>query len=392
MQSYTIVITEVDEADAALEELEAQLSDIKLLRNTVGIVSVNPEFLHSGVYDAIAAAVPFPVVGITTYSQNANGKIGTFLLSILVLTADDCEFAYGYSDAIPKEGDATKATQECYKSIRAKLSGKVKLALLYSPYVTYLCTSDHINAISALDATVPIYGSYAASELVAMGSSTRTFCETSCFENRLVMLLISGNISPAFYIGSVADSPPMISNIGEVTDVEKNIVKTINNIKANKIFEKIGFSGGVVDDLGSITTVFIVNEKDKSGNLVPIAVRSLASLRDGVAVFGGHVPLGSYLSVAVTTKEVIVSTARDTVSRINKENKGKTALIYTCLGRVIALLDEPMLEYEIINESMAGNDVNYIVASSGGEICPTSVTEARVYNDEHDQTLVACVF
>jgi len=38
IKSYSIIINEVDEAELALEELRSQLSELKLLKNTVGIV------------------------------------------------------------------------------------------------------------------------------------------------------------------------------------------------------------------------------------------------------------------------------------------------------------------------------------------------------------------
>jgi len=390
MQSYTIVITEVDEIEAALEELESQSADMKLQKNTIGIVNVNPEFLHSGAYVAVAAEISFPIVGITTYSQSANGQTGTFLMSILVLTSDDCEFAYGYSDVIPKEGDVSECTQECYKRVSQQLSGKVKLALLYSPYLTYPCASNHLKAISAIDADVPIYGSYGASDVMKMATDTRAVCGTSDFQDRFVIVLIAGNISPKFYIGSVADCPALIPNVGEVTSSEDNRVKQIDNIKASQVFEKIGFDGGILEDIGSANSVFIINEKDESGNLVPVAARNLVSMEDDVAVFGGHIPQSAYLSVAITTKDVIMTTARYTTAKIREENKGKTALIYTCLGRVLALLDQPTVEFDIISENLTSSGINYVAASSGGEICPTP--GITVCNNEHNQTLVACVF
>jgi len=36
--------------------------------------------------------------------------------------------------------------------------------------------------------------------------------------------------------------------------------------------------------------------------------------------------------------------------------------------------------------------VNYTVAYTGGEICPNCVISSKARNNEHNQTLIACVF
>ena len=115
IKSYVITITEVDDTEFALEELETQLSKIELMKNTIGIVSVSTDYFETGVYAAVAKALPFPLIGMSAYAQNANGNIGIYLFSILVLTSDDCEFAHGISDEIPEQGDVTALTRELYK-------------------------------------------------------------------------------------------------------------------------------------------------------------------------------------------------------------------------------------------------------------------------------------
>ncbi|MCL1877989.1 MAG: FIST C-terminal domain-containing protein [Defluviitaleaceae bacterium] len=386
MQSYTLIITEVDDIDLALEELNAQTANIKLCKNTIGIASVNLEFLESGVYAAVVDALDFPVMGISAHSQSANGVTGTFLMTIMVLTANDCTFAHGYSDPIPQEGDISHVTQKCYSEIRTRLDGKAALALLYSPYLVYPCPSSHLSAIADIDAEVFIYGSFASADAANFSTGTRTVYGTTVLSDRLVLVLIAGNIAPQFYIGSVAHMPPLIENIGTVTAAHDNIVTEIDNTNVSTIISKIGFDEGDVDNMGLLSSVFIVNERDESGNIVPVAARGLINQGNGYATFSDKVPVGAILSVGVTTKDVIVATAIDTVSKIPH---GKTALMYSCLSRELALLDEPRLEYDTIAKLLVGN-VNYVVVSSGAEICPTASTAES--NNAHDQTLIACVF
>jgi len=66
--------------------------------------------------------------------------------------------------------------------------------------------------------------------------------------------------------------------------------------------------------------------------------------------------------------------------------------MYTCLGRQISLLDEFMKEHEIVGEELAEGGFTYVTCTSGGEICPTAISETTACNSEHNSSLTACVF
>jgi len=391
MQSYVITITEADDAELALDELKEQLSSVSLLKNTVSIVSVNPEFIHTGIYEAVAKAVPFPLIGMTTLAQTANGVAGMFLFSIMVLTSDACDFAYGFSDVIPQKGDASELTRECYKTIRAKLEGEVKLTLLYAPFMEYRCGAEYISAIADVDKRIPVFGSLANADMEHLFADLKTICCDQYFNDRLVMLLISGDISPEFYIGSITKEAIILPNIGKVTEARGNHVTEINGINAGKFFEQIDFFIGDARNKGLLTSIFIVDTKDETGNVVSSVSRGILSLEDESVIFGGNVPVGAVLSIATTTKEMVLATAKEVAALIKKAHRGKTVLMYSCIGRRFSLLDATLSEYEALNGQLADSGFNYVALCSCGEICPTSVTETEVYNSEHNQALIACV-
>ena len=391
IKSFMINITEIDDTEFALEELESQLSAQELLKNTVGIATVNTEFLNSGVYTGVVNALPFPVLGMSAYSQNANGNTGIFLFSIMVLTSDTCEFAHCVSEVIPEAGDVTALTQDLYKKISVSLESRAKVAFLYAPFLPQQCPYNYLQSLSELDASLPVFGSIASCEVTKMGVEERSLYGGAAYKDRLVMLLAAGDVSPRFYIGSITKESVIMPDIGEVTAAKDNIVMEVNNTKVDVAFKKIGFEDGAIKDAGAITLVFIAEEKDSGGNVISATARSLYVVDDGIAAFGGRMAVGSTLSVAATTKEVILETGRDVLSQIKSEHHDKAVLLYSCLGRQIALLGEPMAEYDFIGEEFQGSGFTYVMAASGGELCPTSLTEAKAYNSEHNQTLIACV-
>jgi hypothetical protein len=329
---------------------------------------------------------------MTSYTQIINGTIGRFLFSILVLTSDDCAFAHGVSDTIPETGDVAGFTRECYQKVKSQLTGDIKLAFLYIPFTTTQCTHKFLEALAETDPDVPVFGSLAANKITHMVGGTYTLCDKDSHADRLTFLLVSGGITPEFHIGSAAEQAVVLSNVGEVTASRDNYVMEINHMNINRVLEKTGYKDGAMQDSGAATSVFIVNEKDEAGNLIPVTVRGMFTLTDEYGVFGGRVQEGSVLSIAINTKESIIENTRETIAKIKEKYRDKTVLMYSCLGRWACLLDEPMLEMEIINETLADSGLNYAASYSGGEICPLSVTGGKADNSEHNQALIACVF
>jgi hypothetical protein len=251
---------------------------------------------------------------------------------------------------------------------------------------------DYIEAISEIDERIPVFGSLANADMENLFTDLKTVCCERYFNDRLVVLLISGNISPEFYIGSITKEAVIMPDIGEVTEAKGNYVLKINDMDAERFFDEIDFFVGDARNQGLLTSIFIADQKDEAGNIISSTSRGILSMNDGVVIFGGNVPTGSVLSVATTTKDMVLTTAKDVVAKIKKKHSGNTVLMYSCIGRRYSCLDEPTKEYEVLNEQLTDSGFNYLASCSCGEICPTSVTETMVYNIEHNQALIACVF
>jgi hypothetical protein len=85
IKAYVLNITEGDDIEMALEELQEQMAGITLSNHTVGIASVSADYMESGVYAAVANSLPFTLVGNTTLAIATQQEAGTFLFSIMVL-------------------------------------------------------------------------------------------------------------------------------------------------------------------------------------------------------------------------------------------------------------------------------------------------------------------
>jgi hypothetical protein len=374
-----------------LEELNEQMAGISLLKNTAGIVSLNLDYVSSGVYAAVAKVLDFPLIGGTTLVMADNTETGTFLFSILILTSDDCVFSCAVSDVIPPTGSVEEVTQKCYRDAIAGVKGDVSLAFLFAPFrMQYHYAGEYVKAATALNEKVPIFGTLSMAEVDNNFTLGRTLFGEESYDDRLIMMTVSGAVSPRFYIGAVSEASILMPDIGVVTKSRDNIVMEINDMGIEQFFQKIGYDPGVMVG-GSQITGFLVSEKNESGDVVSSKFAGVLKLENGKGVFGDNVPEGAVLSVVTTSKENVMTTARNVVEKIEKNHDGGTVVLFSCAGRMFAMLNEPTKEYMYLQDTLS-QKYNMVTVCSGGEICPTLVTDTKAYNAGHNQTLVACVF
>ncbi|MCL2718644.1 MAG: FIST C-terminal domain-containing protein [Lachnospiraceae bacterium] len=389
IKSYVINIKEMDDIEFALEELNEQMAEISLLKNSIGIVSLNWDYISSGIYEAVANALPFQLAGGTLLSVATKDEIGIFVFSVMIFTSDECEFSCAVSDAIPNEGNVDQITQNCYKKALAGLADKAKLAFLFAPLNPNHYAEKYVAAMSVIDESTPIFGTLTIAEVDNQFGGGKTLLGNECFDDKLVVVVISGDIEPQFYIGSVSDESIIMPNVGVITESNDNFVTKINNMPIENFFERIGYDPGVLNK-GAQTTGFIMHEKNEEGEVVSSKVSGILSLKDGVGAFMGNIPEGTVMSVMTTTKEDIMKTAQATINELKKNHSEGTVLLYSCAGRMFCLMNEPMKEHEFLRDELSG-DYSFMVAGSGGEICPTYVSNDKAYNRGHGHSLVICV-
>ncbi|MDR0331571.1 MAG: FIST C-terminal domain-containing protein [Chitinispirillales bacterium] len=403
IKSYTVSVTEVDDGEEAVRLATGKIASLPLLKNTVGLVTAHPEFVASGVAGVVAKALPFPTVGMTSISHCAGGAAETYMLSVLILTSEDCEFAHAVSGAIPEESAPEAAARKCceealkcYEEARGRLNGEPKLAIIYAPYHHDPHYYEYIAAISKVNERLPLFGGVCNDDRQSLlpRTNARVFHCGEEHEDRLALLLVSGDVSPKFYVDSVTDEAMIMPRVGVITKTAGNKLLQVNNVNAASFFRSIGFlaaDGPSATHEGLLSSLFVLHIDNGDGTSgtsithIPIQVDD-----DGIRCGGGLVE-GAGISVAFNTKESVIETARRTIAKIKKENAGGTAIIHTCLGRRYGLLGEPMAELSLINDSLK-EGFNYAAAYATGEICPTGVREGRAFNQDHSQTIVACVF
>ncbi|MDR2693489.1 MAG: FIST C-terminal domain-containing protein [Chitinispirillales bacterium] len=400
IKSYTVAVREIDESAAAVGQAMEAVASLPLLKNTVGIITAHPESVPSGVFRDVARALPFPSVGMTTIAHCAGAEADTYMLSILTLTSDDCAFSCGASAPIPEKcgvETAREAVRKCYGELTGRLPSEPRLALLYSQFFLAPRQYQFTGAISEIVPRLPVFGAVANDDKqnVRPQTNARILADGELYDDRPALLLVSGNVSPKFYIASVTEDAIIMPRVGVITEADGIKLLKVNNINAPDFFKQIGFlcaeSGGWRNGgEGLLSSLFVLHINDDCGGAADIT--RIPFMVDAEAVYcAGPLIEGAAISIAFNTQDGVVETASRICEQVKRDNAGGTAIMYTCIGRRYGLLGEPMAELSAIIDRM-GDGFVYTAAYGSGEMCPTRITKDKAFNQDHSQTIVACVF
>lgn len=376
IKSFIVSTREVDEIETAVNEIISALEPEKnLLKNSLGIISCYSEFEETGVLKAVCDALPFDCIGATTALVSACKQTEQIILTVAVLTSDDCGFGTvslhideNYNETIAL---ALNPLFECPGEGPALMLG-------YFPLTTGVSGDLVINAIDRASGGVPLFGTAATIHNTDYPNA-KTILNGEAKTKTVVLGLIYGPVNYSFGIASLDDSiTRKLSAV--ITGSEDNVLTEINNQNFLEYFLELGLPRAIF----SLETLpLIIDTKDST---VPV-VRVVISLTpEGHAVCAGAMPQGAGLSIGRVDADDIISTTESAIRPLIEN--ACTILSYSCISRYWALGAQNMAEAGKVGE-MCG-DVNYLFACSGGEICPLPGANGKTVNIYHNYTNAIC--
>lgn len=394
IKSFSVLTHEVDDADAAVSEIVEQFeSGIKnhLLKHTIGIVSCFADYIESGVWAAVAKALPFEIWGTTTLLSASSGEIGETMLSILILTSDDVLFSTALSEPITEQ--SSEPLRVLYEDALVKLpqdidSGNPSLILTFSPLFSKISGDFYVDSMSKISGGIPNFGAvtvdhhddYHDAYVLSNGES---------YKDRFAILLFHGNVSPSFYVGNISDEK-IFPEKGIVTKSEGNYLQMIDGKPAIEYLFSLGLTKNEDGEIVGLNAFPLI--VDCNDGTMPTAQAMLGVTPEGYIFCVDKVSEGSVLSIGYFNPDELVTTANRTLEQSLSEKDHGTLLIYSCVGRYYALGYDSMKEIEQVQKQMKGKELGYLAAYTGGEICPVYNKEGEPVNRNHGNSFIICSF
>ncbi|MDR1979253.1 MAG: FIST C-terminal domain-containing protein [Synergistaceae bacterium] len=380
--------SEIDDADAAVADILGQI-DLKegVLKNSVGILACNGEYVEVGAVEEICKRLPFEVIGCTTLGSAACGAYGPELLCLTILTSDDVTFSTVCTAPLVS-GDAAEvrnSLKEAYDEARAKLSGDPSLIFAILPILTEVGGSTVLKELDGVSGGIPIFGTLSSDQSVSYQES-RTIYNGASHQYSAAMILARGDVNPKFHITALPEK-----NIQKqkaiITESEGCLLKRINDMPLLDYLATLGLTKE--SGLEATNTVpFLV---DYGLGTSPVALGMYKITDEGYAVCGGEMPVGATLSIGMIDYEGIMETAALTVENALNRDEINGLLMFPCLTRNHMLSPNSMDEMKKVN-ALISQKVPYMLCYSGGEICPVYGEDGKLYNRFHNYTFTACVF
>ncbi|MDR0347449.1 MAG: FIST C-terminal domain-containing protein [Coriobacteriales bacterium] len=389
IRAFSAFTSEIDDVDEAVAEILGQLpAEDQFLSQTIALVSCIPEFIESGVLEALQAALPFDLIGQTTTAAASPGSDVLEILNLLIITSDELDFVHGQTE--PIAGKDAKVLAEAYHGALGDRTERPAFILMYAPLLLNVGGDFFVNTFDELSGHTPLFGSIAIDNTIGYYKSSVIYRGESS-PDRLAFIAIYGDITPRFYQATISHES-IFEEKGVVTSSDGNQLMTVDNMTAVEFLKSKGLvavANGAVEGINSFP--YIIDYNDGTPPVIRVI---FATTPEGYAVCLGDVPEGSTLSVGHFDEDEIVTTTRQGLERFKDEMGHHVCIVVSCVGRYFTMILDPTGEISATHEFIDPLGVPYILAYSGGEICPMTniVDGVSLTNRFHNSTFVALTF
>lgn len=393
MRSFVNVTEQIDDFSLAVEELLAGTAHDTLLKNTVGILYCYSDMDTAGLAAALAAKAGFPILGCTAIAMMEHSRgLCDMAATLMVLTADDVNFATVVSDPITPE-NVTGQIDKTYRSVYQALGEEPKLLFVLPPYLLEIMLDEYAFGFNQCCPGIPVMGGLPS--YTAVGDQNLTIFGGAVYADRMVVLAVGGNIRPVFSVRNV--SSVSVDRKRKVTQAKDNVIYRVGNQTFTDYMREVGLP---VDSLthGNATITFVSNplllESVQDGFSFVRTLHEI-NLEEGSGTAIGKIPLDATVSICTLQRSEIEQAAAAGARSLKEkmaphQREGyqySTVLAVSCIGR--HLLMSPNNDAEINNlltEFPEG------LALSGfysyGELGPQGVTQTN--NFAHNESLILC--
>jgi hypothetical protein len=384
----------IDDLDAAIADIKSQLNmEERLLENSVGIIACHYEFADSGAVKAICGALPFDVAGTISTLQGIPGREGTLLLTLMVLTSDDVCFKTVLTPSL--KTNAAGGIEETYKAAALAGGGNPALIFTYAPFMVENSGDEYTAVLSRVSGGAPCFGTLAIDD-------TADFHETYMIHNgihyrdRMSLIMAFGNITPKFYLATISENR-ILEKSALISSSEGHILKEVNGRPVVEFFESLGLTKASETSYAMTSLPFMLDYNDGTPPVFKVFIHLT---EQKYALCAGAMPEGSTLRIGIFDHEDVLLTTKKTLQdALGALGGASGALIYSCISRSMSLGSDLLAEMELAGKELSGK-LPFLMAYSGGEICPTRFNSEpgnpketrRAVNRFHNNTFILCVF
>ncbi|MCL2372512.1 MAG: FIST C-terminal domain-containing protein [Defluviitaleaceae bacterium] len=385
LKTFVAHTTELDDLNLAVSEVVSGLNlDKNLCKNSVGIIACHQEFIASGVVKALSEALPFQLVGTVSFAQATAAQAGSLVLTVMLLTSDHAEFVSVLTPSLAEE--AGRVISDSYIAATATRPDKPALIMPFAPFLMQNSGDEYVEVLTKVSGGVPCFGTLAIDDSSDF-STCFMIANGQEHTDKMCMLLIYGEIKPKFFVANLS-ADTMFGKAAIVTKSHGHVIEELNGKPVSKYFEDLGLTRATEEKHGMSSLPFLVDFQDGTP---PVSKIFITLTPENHALCAGAVPENSLLHIANGDGNDVIHTAGAAIDNLLAHaSEASGALMYSCIARSMAFGVKQFEEINLITEKLQ-NKLPFMLANSGGEICPTSIASSAT-NRFHNFALIICLF
>jgi hypothetical protein len=385
IRAKSAITFEIDDPKAALEDIKEQLSVFAPLQNSAAVIQYDAEATEAA--RVIAAELPYPAIGGVTVSQTVNAGSGSMCVSVIVLTSDDTEFICGHTSGL--EDDIQGATETAYQEAAAKTALPVKMVLVIPPIIEKYAGDAYIEAFSSICEKIPIFGSFFIGEDMFAYDTLTTIHNGETFAAEMQFLIVAGAAEPRFFVANISDKR-VLPVSGVVTKVDSNVIKEIDGAPPIRFLERAGLAENGAPREGFVFIPYLFRADHGDGRYGASFARGVTEFTEnGDFVLRGAMYENSMINVGSIHGPEVLEGTLAAIDEINVLEGANAAIMFSCIMRRVVSGATPLAEAESVMKRVRP-DLPFIMASSGGEICPVNKPGEEVENRFHNYSFIVC--
>jgi hypothetical protein len=181
-----------------------------------------------------------------------------------------------------------------------------------------------------------------------------------------------------------------MDNPALITKSKGNVIMEINDKPVIEYFKSLGLGDATQKTYSLVSMPFMVDYNDGT----PWVSKVFIGMDDeGHAICAGKMPEGSLLYIGTFDRDDVLKTTGKTMQKLYDENPNpQGVIIFSCLSRLMSLGSEQAAECDFVEGFIKGKSgFPFVMAYSGGEMCPTEIGKERAVNRFHNNAFIACV-
>lgn len=365
------------------------------LGNAFGLLSCQPETDYEAVIARLQAAVPFPIVGGTTWALPFGDRDEEVSAGLTVINRPGLNFAISVSRPLTAR-ESRRQMEELYRDCETKLGERPKMLLAILPIIPKLMNDIYLPHLFEAAGNLPIFGGMVSDDYEYKRAAV--LAEGRAHRDRMALMALGGDIEPVFAARSELNV--LSEYTPTVTEAKGHVVRRVDDMSFCDYLARHGFDPARKD----LTTDWPLSLEVR-GRHVPVDYLAdfcdlvRLNLADGSGTLSGVIPVGAGIRMGILGKSNVVNTADDCLADILAQIKEGRArgraydilLCVPCVARYFAMAGDDRREGERIRAACPG-DLSIFGFYGFSEICRVRLPDGGRENRILNYSIIMCAF